>query len=84
MEAGNKGANALGATSVGLNIQLPLEQSPNPFQNRSLEFSHFFVRKVMFVRYSIGYVCLPGGFDTLTDHREWKQEQIDLADKRPQ
>lgn len=67
MEAANKGAYLKNKMSVGLNIELPQEQSPNLFQSVSLDFRYFFVRKVMFVRYSIGYVGMPGGFGTLDE-----------------
>src|SRR6476619_6926928 len=67
MEAANKGATEGGATSVGLNIELPLEQKPNIFANKLLNFRYFFVRKVMFVKYSIAFVILPGGFRTLDE-----------------
>jgi len=67
MEAANKGASAAGGKSIGLNIQLPLEQKPNPYANITLSFRYFFVRKVMFVKYAVAYIILPGGFGTMDE-----------------
>jgi uncharacterized protein (TIGR00730 family) len=67
MEAANRGAQEAGGTSVGLNIQLPHEQYANPYLDIALTFEHFFVRKVMFVRYASAFVILPGGFGTFDE-----------------
>jgi hypothetical protein len=67
MEAANRGAREAGGASVGCNIALPREQKPNPYLDHFVEFEHFFVRKVMLVKYSHAFVALPGGFGTLDE-----------------
>jgi uncharacterized protein (TIGR00730 family) len=67
MEAANRGAREGGGLSVGCNIVLPIEQKPNPYLDRTLVFDHFFVRKVMLVKYSSAFVILPGGLGTLDE-----------------
>ena len=67
MQKANEGAFSGEGTSIGLNIQLPQEQDPNPYQDLELEFRYFFTRKLMFVRYSFAFVFFPGGFGTLDE-----------------
>lgn len=67
MEAGNRGAFEAGKVSIGCNIQLPFEQSGNPYQTKSLTFKYFFVRKTMFIKYSNAYIIFPGGFGTMDE-----------------
>ena len=67
MEAANRGAKEVGGRSIGCNIELPREQRPNPYLDRWITFRHFFVRKVMLVKYSYAFIALPGGFGTLDE-----------------
>lgn len=70
MEAANKGAVEAGVKSIGLNIELPVEQECNPYTNKSITFKHFFVRKVMLVKYAIAFVIMPGGLGTMDELTE--------------
>ena len=70
MEAANRGAYEAGGRSIGLNIELPVEQAPNEYQNLSLHFRYFFCRKVMFLKYANGFVVMPGGFGTMDEFFE--------------
>ncbi|MFT7516849.1 MAG: hypothetical protein ACI84O_000634 [Myxococcota bacterium] len=70
MEAGNEGARNIGTKSIGLNIDLPMEQDPNPHQDLELHFKYFFTRKVCFAKYALAYVVLPGGFGTMDEFFE--------------
>jgi len=67
MAAANRGAAEGEGMSIGLNINLPFEQEPNPFTNIPLNFKYFFVRKVMFIKYAMAFICMPGGFGTLDE-----------------
>ncbi len=67
MEAANKGAQNANGTSIGLNIELPMEQTSNNFQDVHVDFRYFFVRKLMFVKYAVAYVIFPGGFGTMDE-----------------
>ena len=70
MEAANKGAIKAGVTSIGLNISLPQEQIPNVYTTRSITFNHFFVRKIMLVKYACVFIIMPGGLGTLDEVTE--------------
>lgn len=67
MEAANKGSSEGGGVSIGLNISLPHEQEPNPYANFPLHFKYFFIRKVMFMKYSQAFICMPGGFGSMDE-----------------
>lgn len=67
MEAANKGAYEHGGQSIGCNIRLPFEQNPNPYLHKSITFEHFFVRKVLLVKYSYAFIIMPGGFGTMDE-----------------
>jgi len=70
MEAANRGASEAGARSVGMNIQLPFEQTPNSYANINIAYKYFFIRKVMFVKYAMAYIIFPGGFGTMDEFFE--------------
>lgn len=70
MEAANKGARDGGTKSIGINIELPFEQKPNSYANVRLSYRYFFVRKVMFLKYAMAYIVMPGGFGTLDEFFE--------------
>jgi uncharacterized protein (TIGR00730 family) len=70
MEAANRGAFEAGGKSIGCNIKLPFEQSPNPYTNTSITFNYFFIRKVLMVKYSYGFIIMPGGFGTMDEFFE--------------
>lgn len=70
MEAANRGAFEQGGKSVGCNIQLPFEQHPNPYMQKTITFEHFFVRKVLLVKYSYAFIIMPGGFGTMDEFYE--------------
>jgi len=70
MEGANRGATEAGGRTIGLNINLPMEQKPNPFIKKLISFRYFFIRKVMFLKYSLGTIVLPGGFGTMDEFFE--------------
>ncbi|HET9430243.1 MAG TPA: TIGR00730 family Rossman fold protein [Chitinophagaceae bacterium] len=70
MEGANRGAFESGGVSVGCNVQLPFEQQPNPYMQKSITFEHFFVRKVLLVKYSYAFIIMPGGFGTMDEFFE--------------
>ncbi len=70
MEAANKGAAEAGGQSVGMNIKLPFEQKPNPYANLHIDYKYFFIRKVMFVKYAVAYIIMPGGYGTMDEFFE--------------
>ncbi len=70
MEAANKGAQEAGGESIGLHIHLPLEQQPNPYLTIQSDYRYFFIRKLMFVKYAMAYIAMPGGFGTLDEVSE--------------
>jgi hypothetical protein len=70
MEAANKGAAEAGGQSVGMNIKLPFEQKPNPYANLQIDYKYFFIRKVMFIKYAVAYVIMPGGYGTMDEFFE--------------
>jgi uncharacterized protein (TIGR00730 family) len=70
MEAANKGAAQAGGKSIGLNLELPMEQVPNEYQNLSMHFRYFFCRKVMFLKYAHGFIVFPGGYGTMDEFFE--------------
>ncbi len=67
MEAANKGATEAGGHSVGMNLRVPFEQKPNPYANLQIDYKYFFIRKVMFVKYALAYIILPGGYGTMDE-----------------
>ncbi len=70
MEAANKGAAEAGGRSVGMNIKLPFEQKPNLYANLQIDYKYFFIRKVMFVKYAVAYIIMPGGYGTMDEFFE--------------